>query len=46
MVEEPPLVLALINGISTSQALVDTGCLVYEVYRRGVKRYRLTSYLL
>ena len=31
MDEKPLLVLALVNGVATLQALVDSGCLVYGI---------------
>ena len=43
MDEKPLLVSALINGISTSQALVDSGCLVYGIVsERFVRRHQLS----
>ena len=40
MDEKPLLVSALVNGISTLQALVDLGCLVYRIVSdRFVRRY-------
>ena len=43
MDERPLLVLALVNGISTSQALVDSGCLVYGIVSdRFVRRHHLS----
>ena len=42
MDDKPFLVSALVNGISTSQALVDTGCLVYAVVSdHFVRRHQL-----
>jgi len=43
MDEKPLLVSALVNGISTSQALVDSGCLVYGIVSdRFVRRHQLS----
>jgi hypothetical protein len=43
MDEKPLLVSVLVNGVATSQALVDTGCLVYGmVSRRFISRHRLS----
>ena len=43
MDEKPLLVSALVNGVATSQALVDSGCLVYGiVLDRFVRRHQLS----
>ena len=42
MDEKPLLVLALVNGVATSQALVDSGCLVYGIVSdRFIRRHQL-----
>jgi hypothetical protein len=43
MDEKPLLVSTLVNGVATSQALVDSGCLVYGIVSdRFVRRHQLT----
>lgn len=43
MNEEPLLVSVLVNGVSTSQALVDSGCLVYGIVSNHfVRRHQLS----
>ena len=43
MDEKPLLVSALVNGVATSQALVDSGCLVYGIVSdRFIRRHQLS----
>jgi hypothetical protein len=43
MDEKPLLVSALVNGVATSQALVDSGCLVYGIVsNKFVRRHQLS----
>lgn len=43
MDKKPILVSALVNGVATSQALVDSGCLVYGIVsNRFVQHYQLS----
>ena len=43
MDKKPILVSALVNGVATSQALIDSGCLVYGIVsNRFVRRHQLS----
>ena len=45
MDEKPLLVSALVNRVATSQALVDSGCLVYGIVSDRFIRHHQLSYV-